>query len=177
MILQKLFRRGPTRIAGERLYEVAITQARQPAFYTDLGAPDTVEGRFELYTLHVVLVLHRLSGLGGEAGELAQALFDAYVQALDSALREMGVGDLSVGKKMRKLGEAFYGRAKAYQAALAAEDQAAIAALIGRTVYADEAAGAADRLADYVQRSAALLATIPLEDVVGAELVWAEILP
>ncbi len=177
MILQKLFRRGPARIAGEKLYEAAIAQARQPAFYADLGAPDTVEGRFELYTLHVVLVLHRLSGLGGEAGETAQALFDTYVQALDDALREMGVGDLSVGKKMRKLGEAFYGRAKAYQAALAGADLAVVSALIGRTVYAGEDAGAADRLADYVQRSAALLATLPVEDVLASRLAWPEILP
>ena len=164
-------------MAGGRLYEAAITQARQPAFYADLGAPDTVEGRFELYTLHVVLVLHRLSGLGGAAGEMAQALFDAYVQALDDALREMGVGDLSVGKKMRKLGEAFYGRAKAYQSALASDDAASITALIGRTVYAGEPAGSADRLADYVQRSAALLATLPLDDVMGAALAWPEIAP
>jgi cytochrome b pre-mRNA-processing protein 3 len=177
VILQKLFRRGPARIAGEKLYQAAITQARQPALYADLGAPDTVEGRFELYTLHVVLVLHRLSGVGGEAGEASQALFDTYVQALDDALREMGVGDLSVGKKMRKLGEAFYGRAKAYQSALADGDQTAVTALIGRTVYAGETAGAADRLADYVQRSAALLATLRLEDILAAQLVWPEVVP
>ena len=64
MIFEKLFRRSPSRIAGDKLYVAAIGQARQPAFYADLGAPDTVEGRFELYTLHVVLLLHRLSGLG-----------------------------------------------------------------------------------------------------------------
>jgi cytochrome b pre-mRNA-processing protein 3 len=177
LIFDKLFKRGPSRAAGEKLYQAAIDQARRPAFYTDQGAPDTVEGRFELYTLHVVLLLHRLKGQGTIAAETAQALFDAYVQALDDALREMGVGDLSVGKKMRKLGEAFYGRAKAYQAALEAGDRAALAALIGRTVYVDQNDAAADRLADYVQRSAALLATLGLEDVVAARLAWPEIAP
>ena len=175
MIFEKLFRRGTSRIAGERLYEAAIGQARQPAFYTDLGAPDTVEGRFELYTVHVVLLLNRLRAQGGVAAETAQSLFDAYVQALDDALREMGVGDLSVGKKMRKLGEAFYGRAKAYQAALESGDQAALAALIGRTVYEGHDDAAADRLADYVQRSAALLATFSLDDVLATKLVWPEV--
>ena len=177
MIFEKLFRRGGGRIAGDRLYEAAIGQARQPAFYTELGVPDSVEGRFELYTLHVVLVLNRLKGQGDAAAEAAQGLFDAYIQALDDALREMGVGDLSVGKKMRKLGEAFYGRAKAYQAALEAGDHAALAALIGRTVYEgrDEAAG--DRLADYVQRSTALLATLGLDDVLAATLIWPDIAP
>ena len=177
MILQKLFKRGPSRIAGEKLYEAAIGQARQPGFYSDLGVPDTVEGRFELYTLHVVLVLHRLKGQGAVATETSQGLFDTYLLALDDALREMGVGDLSVGKKMRKLGEAFYGRAKAYQAALEDNDRAALAALIGRTVYADRNGAATDQLADYVQRSTALLAGVPLEDVLAAELVWPEITP
>jgi cytochrome b pre-mRNA-processing protein 3 len=177
LIFEKLFRRGPSRIAGEMLYQAAIDQARQVAFYADLKAPDTVEGRFELYTLHVVLLLHRLKGQGAVATETAQALFDAYVQALDDALREMGVGDLSVGKKMRKLGEAFYGRAKAYQAALEAGDRAALAALISRTVYVDQNDAAADRLADYVQRSAALLATLGLEPVLASDLAWPEIVP
>ena len=177
MIFEKLFRRAPSRIAGEKLYEAAIGQARQSAFYADLGAPDTVEGRFELYTLHVVLLLNRLKGQGAVATETAQGLFDAYVQALDDALREMGVGDLSVGKKMRKLGEAFYGRAKAYQAALEGGDHAGLAALIGRTVYVDQDDAAVDRLADYVQRSTALLATQALEDILTAQLAWPDIVP
>ncbi|MBV9511586.1 MAG: ubiquinol-cytochrome C reductase, partial [Caulobacteraceae bacterium] len=133
--MQRLFQPSSERLAGQALYEAAIRQARQPALYADLSAPDTTEGRFELYTLHVVLVLHRLKGLGGQAGRISQALFDAYIRALDDALREMGVGDLSVGKKMRKLGEAFYGRAKAYDAALdALPDRAGLTAVIGRTV-------------------------------------------
>ena len=121
-----MFKPRPARL-GEALYEAATRQARQPAFYERLGAPDTVEGRFELYSLHVVLLLNRLKG----EGDAAQALFDTYVSALDHTLREMGVGDLTVPKKMRKLGEAFYGRAKAYQAALAEGDHAAVTALIG----------------------------------------------
>jgi cytochrome b pre-mRNA-processing protein 3 len=177
VIFEKLFKRGPSRAAGEKLYETAIRQARQPAFYADLGAPDTVEGRFELYTLHVVLVLSRLKAQGDVAAETAQALFDTYLQALDDALREMGVGDLSVSKKMRKLGEAFYGRAKAYQAALDQGDHTALAALIGRTVYEGQPDTAATRLADYVERSAALLAGLPLDDVLAAELAWPEIVP
>jgi len=81
------------------------------------------------------------------AGEVSQALFDTYVKALDSALREMGVGDLSVGRKMRKLGEAFYGRGKSYEAAFAAlPDEAPLCALIARTVYAEVDEGHAPRL-------------------------------
>jgi cytochrome b pre-mRNA-processing protein 3 len=170
-----MFQPSAHRVAGQGLYEAAIRQARQPAFYADLKAPDTVEGRFELYTLHVVLLLHRLRGLGGEAGRVSQALFDAYLQALDDALREMGVGDLSVGKKMRRLGEAFYGRAKAYQAVLAEADHTDMEALIGRTIYADVVDPPLGRLVGYIQRSVAVLGETSLEDVLAARLTWPRI--
>jgi cytochrome b pre-mRNA-processing protein 3 len=175
VVLQRLFQPSAHRIAGQRLYEAAARQARQPAFYTALAAPDTVEGRFELYTLHVVLLVHRLKGIEGEAARVSQALFDAYIQALDDALREMGVGDLSVAKKMRKLGEAFYGRAKAYQGALASSDMPGLSALIDRTLYAGVEHPPTDRLANYVQRSVAALASTPVDEVIAVRLNWPEI--
>jgi cytochrome b pre-mRNA-processing protein 3 len=175
VVLQRLFKPSPDRVAGQALYEAAIAQARQPALYTDLRAPDTVEGRFELYTLHVVLLLHRLKGQGGEATRISQALFDAYLLALDETLREMGVGDLSVGKKMRKLGEAFYGRAKAYQAALAAEDVAELQALVSRTVYAGVEAPPCEALTAYIQRCVAGLAATPTGETLAARVTWPEI--
>jgi len=173
VIFDKLFKRGPSRLAGEKLYQAAITQARQPAFYADLGAPDTVEGRFELYTLHVVLVLHRLKGQGACAAEVSQALFDTYLLALDDALREMGVGDLSVGKKMRKLGEAVYGRIKSYDRALAeGADPAELAVVIRRTVLRDQEGPGAEMLAAYVRRVEADIAAQTLSNILQAELNW-----
>ena len=134
-MLQGLFAPSPAKAAGRRLYDAAAAKARDPAFYLEAGAPDTPNGRFELYTLHVVLVLHRLKGEGRDAGLVGQALFDTYLRALDDSLRELGVGDLSVGKKMRKLGEAFYGRAKAYDKALEAGGGEPLQALITRTLF------------------------------------------
>ncbi|MET0271566.1 MAG: ubiquinol-cytochrome C chaperone family protein, partial [Phenylobacterium sp.] len=101
MLLDRLFRPRPAIAKGQALYARAVEQSREPALYEALGAPDTVEGRFEIYTLHVVLLLDRLRRQGDQAKETSQHLFDTYVKALDHALREMGVGDLSVGKKMR----------------------------------------------------------------------------
>ena len=172
MVLQRLFQPSAHRVAGQGLYQAATDQARQPVFYADLRVPDTIEGRFELYTLHVVLLLHRLREQGEEAGHVAQALFDAYVRALDDALREMGVGDLSVGKKMRKLGEAFYGRAKSYEKALAAADEGELDALIGRTLYADAPEAPRTTLIAYVRRAVAGLAETPLDAVIAARLTW-----
>jgi cytochrome b pre-mRNA-processing protein 3 len=174
VVLQKLFRPRAARATGAALYEAVTRQARQPLFYADFGAPDTLEGRFELYTLHVILLVCRLKGEGPQANEVSQALFDAYLRALDDTLREMGVGDLSVGKKMRKLGEAFYGRAKAYDAALASESPE-LEALIGRTLFADAPTGAADAMTGYVRRAFAGLASQPLSDLIAGQVIWAEI--
>ena len=150
----------------------ATRQARQPDFYRTLGVADSPEGRFELYSLHVVLLLHRLKGESGAAAETAQALFDAYVGALDNALRELGVGDLSVAKKMRRLGEAFYGRAKAYEAILSARDRTELLALIERTVFADAPSPGCGALADYVLAAADGLTNQPLEAILEARPTW-----
>ena len=172
-----LMRERPAEAAGARLYAAAAAQARQPGFYL-AGAPDTPTGRFELYTLHVVLILHRLKGQGEEAAEVGQALFDTFVANLDLALRELGVGDLSVGKKMRRLGEAFYGRVKSYDAALGElPDEAPLRELIARTVFADADPAPATPMAAYVARAAAGLADLPLQAVIAARLTWPETAP
>jgi cytochrome b pre-mRNA-processing protein 3 len=173
MVLERLFRPRPAREAGRTLYARVVAQARQPAFYERLGVPDTVEGRFELYSLHVLLLIERLRGQGGEAGEVSQSLFDTYLKGLDHALRELGVGDLSVGRKMRKLGEAFYGRGKSYEAAVAAlPDRQQLEAFLGRTVYADADAGFAPQLASYVVLQRPALAAQPLAPILAGEVGW-----
>ena len=174
MVLQRLFRPRPARQTGAVLYEAVTRQARQAPLYTALGVPDTLEGRFELYNLHVVLLLNRLKGLGGFAGEVSQALFDAYVRSLDDALRDIGVGDLSVGKKMRKLGEAFYGRARAYDSALS-EGSDELQALVARTLFADAPKGEVAAMVDYIRRTKASLADQPLDAILAGDLAWADI--
>jgi cytochrome b pre-mRNA-processing protein 3 len=173
MLLDRLFRPRPARAIGQTLYQRVVDQSRTPALYADIGAPDTVEGRFEIYTLHVVLLLERLRGHGEQAAEVSQALFDTYVKSLDDALREMGVGDLSVGKKMRKLGEALFGRAKSYEAAFQALPATELLeALLVRTIFADADAAGAPRLTAYVTAQRAHLASQDLERLVAGEVDW-----
>ncbi len=176
-MLQRLFKPRPTAVAGRALFKALSAQARQPVFYERLGVLDTLEGRFELYVLHLVLVLHRLKGEGAQAAETSQATFDAFLRNLDEGLRDMGVGDLSVGKKMRKLGEAVYGRIKGYDHAFAeADEPAALEAVIVRTVYQDRAdARAAHALARYAAAAAARLAALPLNEVIQGRLDWPEV--
>ncbi len=104
-----------------------VAQARSPAFYRGYGVPDTVEGRLDMIMLHLVLVLRRLNQ-GQRCRRrwppAGQQLFDRFCQDMDDNFREMGVGDLTVPKEMRRVAEAFYGRAKAYESALEADDAA-----------------------------------------------------
>ena len=127
--------RGRLVRAGFQLYGAAVAAARAPFFYTDLAVPDTLDGRFDLVGLHVYLVIRRLGTLPPPGPDLGQAVFDAMFSDMDVNLREMGVGDLSVGRKNRQMWEAFHGRSAAYQTALAAGDATALAAAIARNVW------------------------------------------
>lgn len=173
MFLDRFFKPRKTHVAGRKLYVAVVDQARQPAFYEEFGVPDSVEGRFELYSLHVFLLLDRLRGQGLQAADTSQALFDTYVSALDDALREMGVGDLSVGKKMRKLGEAFYGRVKSYEAAFATLPVTVdLEALITRTVYEQGGAENAPKLAAHVIAQREALAAQTLTEILDGSPNW-----
>lgn len=174
-MLRTLFRKDRQAEAGERLYAAVAAQARHPGFYTELGVEDRIDARFELYTLHMLLLNMRLrdedgEGRSGKGCETAQALFDAYVSALDNVLRELGVSDVSVARKMRKLGEALYGRMTAYETSLRAGTFEALAADIARNVYgqADEPSEHASVLARYAVDARRVLAEQTFEQVLKA---------
>jgi len=147
-----LFRReprGPDTISA--LYGMIVAQARLPCFYRDYAVADTVNGRFDLIVLHLALLLDRLA-LDPALRTLGQAVFDRFCQDMEHNLREMGIGDLKVPQEMQRMGEAFYGRAQAYQAALAAGDSPALAETITRNIY-----GGSPPLAEAVPRLAAYM--------------------
>jgi cytochrome b pre-mRNA-processing protein 3 len=123
MILS-LFKRSKAIPSVERVYGDIVKAARQPALYSNMGVPDTFMGRFDTLALHVALVLRRLSKLPAPADSLAQDIVDRFFADLDAALREIGIGDVTVPKKVKKLGQAFYGRAQAYDQALRDEADA-----------------------------------------------------
>jgi len=174
IMLQNLFRTRPRKRLGEPLYELAVRQARDPAFYTRMGVADRIDARFELYTLHVLLLVMRLRDEGEPGAEVAQALFDTYVSALDHALRELGVGDISVGKKMRKLGEAMYGRMSAYEPPLRSGDAAGLGAALARNVFESDDAASGEALAAYALTSRSRLAAQDYA-VVTTRPEWAEV--
>src|ERR1700722_11434597 len=158
MILAR-FRRNSQAPTIHALYGAIVAQARSVAFYADYRVPDTVEGRFDLIVLHLVLLLNRL-GRGAEVGRdlgqeplgqklLGQELFDAFCRDLDANLREMGVGDLAVPKRMQAFAEAFYGRQAAYLAALDAADERVFEKALALNIFPAGNAAGAIQLARY----------------------------
>jgi len=171
MIFDRWLGAGPAKTAAGALHDAAVAQARAPALFSSLGAPDTVEGRFELLSLHVILLVDRLRNQGAAAAAVSQALFDVYVRDLDGALREMGVGDLTVPKHMRKLAQAFYGRAGAYNAAFDGPD-GDLEAVVARTVLQSAEGADPAPLARYIRTAQAALAAGDTAALIGGRAAW-----
>jgi cytochrome b pre-mRNA-processing protein 3 len=172
MTIFGLFRNDRRTAVLEELYGRVTAAARNPALYLRLGVPDTVEGRFENLALHLVLVLRRLRRLPPPAGEIAQDLVDAFFQQLDASLREMGVGDMGVPKRMKKLARGFYDRAASYDAALDLADGAAFAEILGRNFAIMPAAALG--LARYARAADQALGQAALDALIGGGATFPE---
>jgi cytochrome b pre-mRNA-processing protein 3 len=178
MGLLALFRRKPLERPGFLLYTAAVSAARDPWFYGPVAAvPDTLDGRFDLIGLHAGVLIRRLHNDPDPRGaRAAQAVFDALFADMDMSLREMGVGDMSVGKRVKRMWEGFHGRARAYGAALDAGDGAALRAALARNLWRsrpDEPTPAAARaVAAHAERMAAALASQPLGALLRGEVAF-----
>jgi cytochrome b pre-mRNA-processing protein 3 len=159
-----MIRRNRHERAGFTLYGSAVQAARASGFYAVLGVPDTLDGRFDLVGLHAFLLIRRLGKEPQPGPELGQAVFDAMFSDMDMNLRELGVGDMSVGKRVKAMWEAFNGRSLAYEAALSAGDADALATALALIVWRGAAPdGMAARLAAIVVAQDAHLAQQTLE--------------
>ncbi|ESQ75377.1 ubiquinol-cytochrome C chaperone family protein [Asticcacaulis sp. AC402] len=179
--LSNFFKPRPVKAIGNQLYAACVAQARLPRFYLDYGVADEIGTRFELLTLHVVMVVTRLKSEKTEqADDTAQTLFDAFLLALDSTLREQGTGDLTVPKKMKKIGQVVYTRLAKWDGLWrdgAGRDVQA--GYIARTVYAGDEDG--DEVAsDIAGRKAAALglyvdearAALKIDELVAGRISW-----
>ena len=159
---------APPRGTIEAIYGMIVAQAREPLFYAGRGVPDTVNGRFDMVVLHLWMVLRRLQPAPGGAAH-CQALFDHFCADMDGNLREMGVGDLTVPKRMHKFGEAFYGRSAAYDAALETGGEALAQALC-KNILDGRDIGQARRLAAYA--NIVIVALAGLDDAAVCNGSW-----
>lgn len=164
-------RRRQRESEARRLYAAIVAAARRPGFYRTGGVPDSLDGRFELVTLHAYLALRRLKDEPAGA-ETAQALFDAMFADMDESLREVGAGDLGVGRRVKQMAQAFYGRAAAYDAGLVAAEPAVLEGALARNLYGTlpSPPAAIGRMATYLRDAAERLARTPLETLLAGNL-------
>ncbi len=166
------------------LYDTAVNQARQPIFYSDHGIPDSVDGRFDLIVLHVFLLLRPLNELAQpdapltvrrRAGDIAQSLFDTMFGDMDRSLREMGVSDIAVGKRVKYMAKAFYGRVAAYDEALAGSDEL-LGEALRRNLFGTVAPTPAhvEAMADYLRCQAGHMASLPEARILSGEVQFAQ---
>lgn len=178
-----LFRKkNNNRAIVDRQYATLTSAARQPDFYLHLGVPDTVMGRFELLSVVMILYFRRTKSSATSGQEIAQEIVDAFFQDLDHSMRELGVGDQGVPKRMKKFAGMFYGRLESYAAALDAADGQALAAALLRNIYPQTEASAPDMrgLANWMMTAAQALSaqsedliatghvTLPIPDLRGS---------
>jgi len=172
MPLAALFNRK-SRTAAQALYGAIVAAARDPAFYAEWGVPDTLDGRFELIAMHAFLALRRLKQAEDSAA-FAQALFDTMFADLDRNLREMGVGDLSVGRQVKTMAKAFYGRIVAYERGLVGADSLDDA--LRRNLYGTVSPTAPQvaAAAAYIRRQAHALDATPVGQLLAGEFPLAQ---
>ena len=166
MIVNRLFKLREKR--EKRLYGAIVAAARHVRFYEDMAVADTIDGRFDMIVLHLFLVLNRLKSEGVE--DIRQRLTDEFFADMDRSLRELGVSDVAVGKKVRRIAESYYGRVTAYDKALAA-GPGVLEEAISRNIYPDGASGESTRaMTDYFVDAVNRLALTPLEQILLGEL-------
>jgi cytochrome b pre-mRNA-processing protein 3 len=170
-----LFRTVPVREAARFAYASVVEHARQPGFFLDCGVPDTVDGRFELICLHAFLYLHRLKREQPQAAPLGQRFFDTMFADFDRSLREMGTGDLSVGREIKRMAQAFYGRVAAYERGLAGDDSVLQPAL-ARNLFgtAPPNPRRLEVMAGYVRREAARLNRKAADELLAGRLSFGD---
>ncbi len=178
-MFQHLFgRRRRNEAIAYSLYGTIVAQARQPALYADFDVPDTIDGRFDMIVLHASLLFHRLKSEDADRRRLGQDVFNLFLKDMDGSLREMGVSDIGVPKKLKKMAEAFYGRLGAYDSALTSGDGAALGDAIARNVFPEGGGDVAvPRLVGYVQQAARIAAAEPVEAILAGRFAFPELSP
>jgi cytochrome b pre-mRNA-processing protein 3 len=171
MILS-LFRKKTATEPVYAVYNSIVAQSRQPVFYAEMGVPDTVTGRFDMISLHMALLFRRLRHCPQSAKDFSQAVFDLFFKDMDRSLREMGVSDLGVPKKIQKMGNLFFGLLAAMNEAMDRNDADALAGVLARNVFDEQDTQHWHALADYVVARDAELAAQSVEAIIAGKLTF-----
>ena len=165
-----LFRKKTASGPVYAVYNAIVAQSRQPVFYAQWQVPDTVTGRFDMISLHMALLFRRLRAEAGPQREFSQAVFDLFFKDMDRSLREMGVGDLGVPKKIQKMGNIFFGLLAALNEAMDRNDAAALEEVLARNIYDGEAGPHAASLAQYLLSQDRVLTSQSASQITGGAI-------
>ncbi|MCW9035378.1 MAG: hypothetical protein OQK35_02340 [Alphaproteobacteria bacterium] len=177
MVFSKLFGKSDTIESAHSLYSTIVEQARQPVFYTDLQVADTVDGRFDMVTLHAYLLFRRLKDDQERTAELSQATFDVMFDNFDENLRELGVGDIGIGKRIKKMASAFFGRVTAYDEGLAETDNEKLIKALERNLYKEVAVKPEnlEAMAEYLRSQVTVLNDQAIETLVSGKVSFGSV--
>jgi cytochrome b pre-mRNA-processing protein 3 len=174
-MLGRLFKKKISERTVAKLYGTIVEQARRPEFFTSLGVPDTLEGRFETVALHAWLVMRRLAQGGAPVAAFNQALCDFMFSDMDFNLRELGASDMKVGEKVKELAIHYNGRVHAYEAGLSAAEPGALVDALDRNLYGSTLPDSAHvtAMAAYVRRQQAHLDDFPIDRLLAGDVTFA----
>lgn len=153
-----LFRKNTATEPVYAVYSAIVAQSRQAHFYAQWQVPDTVTGRFDMISLHMALLFRRLRSEAGGNKDFSQAVFDLFFKDMDRSLREMGVGDLGVPKRIQKMGNIFFGLLAALSEAVDEKDQPALEDVLRRNIFDGVAEADIEAMANYMLRQDAVIA-------------------
>jgi cytochrome b pre-mRNA-processing protein 3 len=170
---QNIFKKNQSADIASRCYGELLEQARNPVFFTSMGVPDSLDGRFEILCLHAFLIFHKLRNFGEPGRQLAQEIYDQMFASFDADLRELGAADIGVGRRIKAMTEGLNGRIQGYENGLAMGGDA-LKDAIRRNVFATVQSGEADvaRLADYLERAVGDMANKGFDDILNGPLVF-----
>ena len=173
LFLKRLFQAPRLETEARALYRQIAERARRPILFTLYGVPDTIDGRFEMIAMHAFLVMHRLKTRGTEAEAVSQQLFDTLIADMDRSLREIGIGDLSVPKHIKKMAKGLYGRIVSYEKGLNDPNDAVMHAALDRNLYGtvmEVPERCFEAVTTYMRREVASLAAQPLDRLVAGHV-------
>lgn len=173
MILS-LFRKPKLSEPVYAVYNAIVAQSRREIFYAEWGVADTMTGRFDMISLHAALVFRRLRSSEKHSKDFSQSVFDCFFHDMDRSLREMGVGDLSVGKRIEKMGGLFYGMLSNISSILDAGDRARLIDFVSRNFHAGATHPMAERFADYIVKCDETLNAQPVEKIMAGSVSFGE---
>ncbi len=169
-----LFRKSTLSEPVYAVYNAIVAQSRREIFYAQWGVPDTLTGRFDMISLHAALVFRRLRTSEKTTRDFAQSVFDCFFHDMDRSLREMGVGDLSVPKRIEKMGALFYGMLSNLSAALDGGDRGALEGVVSRNFHEGKEHPALAAFVDYILLNEDLLSTQPVEDIMAGKVTFGD---